>query len=327
MSDRDTARPQFDDQDIETLVQGLDNLHWNLHVQADILSLGERAVPALVHFLLGPPSQFPEGRVLAVEALGYVKGEAAFQGLVHALDPSRLDELSPILRLSEEDVQNAVACQLARLGERRAIPALLNALHRHRLVGAAQALVQFRETGALPWLVEGLEDAFKRGRFSQAIREMGDAAIPSLTATLEQRRMSYGEELLPSMERRAEALRLLGLLHAKSAVNPIQTALRDPYDKVRTEAALALALAEVEGRDMMLDAVPALLAGLTHPDFLQRDRCADAILRIGPAAIPFVKRALRQGGATVEREAIPFTAHASKAALVVLTQLEARRPC
>lgn len=319
------ARPQADDQDIEDLVQGLDNLHCNLHVQTDILRLGERAVPALVRFLLGPPSRFPEGRVLAVEALGYVKGKAAFQGLVHALDPSRLDGLSPILRLSEEDVQNAVAYQLARLGERRAIPALLDALRMHRLVGAAEALVQFREAGALPWLVEGLEDAFKRDRFSRAILEMGDAAIPSLTATLEQRRMSYEEELLPSMERRAEALRLLGLLHAKAAVNPIRIALRDPHEKVRTEAALALT--EVEGGDMGLEAVPALLGGLTHPDFLQRDRCADAILRIGPAAIPFVQQALRQGGVAVAPEVISFTAHARIAALAVLTQLGARRPC
>lgn len=319
MINRDTARPQAEDQNIETLVQGLDNLHSNLHVQADILSLGERAVPALVHFLLGPPSQFSEGRVLAAEALGYVKGEAAFQGLVHALDPSRLDGLSPILRLSEEDVQNAAACQLARLGEQRAIPALLEALRRHRLVGAAEALVQLREKSALPWLVEGLEDAFKRGRFSRAILNMEAAAIPFLTATLEQRRMSYEEELLPSMERRAEALRLLGLLHAKTAVNPIRTALCDHYEKVRTEAALALV--EVEGGDRVLDAVPALLAGLTHPDFLQRDRCAEAISRIGPVAIPFVERALCRSDATVKSESILFSAHARQAALALLTQL------
>ncbi len=325
MINRDMYRPQAEDQNIESLVQELDNLHCNVHVQANILSLGKRAVPALVRFLLGPPSQFPEGRVLAAEALGYVKGEAAFQGLVQALDPSRLDGLSPILRLSEEDVQNAVACQLARLGEQRAIPALRDALRRHRLLGAAEALVQLREESALPWLVEGLEDAFKRGRFSRAILEMGGAAIPFLTATLEQRRMFYQEELLPSIERRAEALRLLGLLHAKTAVNPIRTALCDHYEKVRTEAALALV--EVEMGDRAFDAVPALLAGLTHPDFLQRDRCAEAILRIGPAAIPFVKQAVCQRDATVERESILFSAHARQAALALLTQLGTGRPC
>ncbi len=314
-----------DDQDIEVLVRGLDNLLWNLQVQVDILRLGERAVQALVRFLLGPPSQFPDGRVLAAEALGRLKGETAFQGLLKAVDPQRFEGLEPILRLSEEDVQNAVARQLARIGDRRAISVLLGALRTHHLVGASEALVEFHETGALPWLAEGLEDAFKRDRFSQAILTMGRTAIPSLMATLEQRRMYYDEELLPSIERRAEALRLLGLLYAKEAVNPILTALRDPYDKVRTEAALTLVV--VEEGDQVLDAVPALLAGLTHPDFLQRDRCADALFRIGPKCIPLVKQAITQGGVMVGIEAVPLTMNARTAALTILERLKGPVAC
>lgn len=313
------------DQEIEALVRGLDNLQWSFHVQIDILRLGQRTVPALVRFLLGPPNQFPEGRVFAAEALGRFKGEAAFQGLLKAINSQRFDGLSPILRLPEEDVQNAVARQLVRIGDRRAIPVLLDALRTHHLVGAAEALVEFQETAALPWLVEGLEDAFNRDRFSQAILDMGKTAIPSLIITLGQRRMHDDQELLPSIERRAEVLRLLGLLHAGEAVEPIRIALHDPYEKVRTEASLAL-VAVVEG-DGVLDAVPALLAGLTHPNFLMRDRCADGLVRVGPQCIPLIEQALIYGCVTVLGETILLNVNARTAAIAVLDRLKGQVPC
>lgn len=313
------------DQEIEGLVRGLDNLQWSLHVQIDILRLGQRAVPALVRFLLGPPSQFPEGRVFAAEALGRFKGEAAFHGLLKAINSQRFDGLSPILRLPEEDVQNAVARQLVRIGDRRAIPVLLDALRTHHLVGAAEALVEFQETAALPWLVEGLEGAFYRTRFSQAILSMGRTALPSLITTLGQRRMHDDQELLPSIERRAEAFRLLGLLQAREAVDPIRIALHDPYEKVRTEAALALVA--VEEGDGVLDAVPALLAGLAHPDFLMRDRCADALVRIGPRCAASIEQTLSHGCVAVVGETVPLTVKARAAAIGVLDRLNGDREC
>lgn len=318
-------RSQPTDQALANLVHGLDNLYWNLQVQADIIGLGERAIPALVSFLHEPPSQFPQGRVLAAETLAHIGGEQAFQGLLRALDPHRLNGLSPTLRLSEEDVQDAVARQLARLGDRRAIPALLEALRLHRLLGAAEALVQFRELGSVQWLVEGLEDAFKRDRLAQAILDFGWTAIPYLDQTLKQRRMRGDEELLPSFERRAEALRLLGLLSAREAVPTILAALRDPYDTVRREAALALVA--VEEGESVLEAVPALLAGLTHPDFLQRDRCADALVRIGRRCALYIERALVQGSVVVVAETVPLTVNARTAALAVLERLKGFVAC
>jgi HEAT repeat protein len=325
VSTEQDERPEPRDEEIADLVRGLDNLRWNLQVQADVLRLGERAVPALIDFLHGPTSQFPEGRVLAAEALGRIGGEGAFQGLLKALHPRRVEHLSPVLRLSEETVQDAVARQLGRLGDRRAVPALIEALRLHCLLGAAEALAQFREPNALPGLVRALEDAFKRDRLSGLVLEWGRAAIPHLMATLEQRRTNEDEELLPSLERRAEALRLLGLLHAGEAVNSIRSALRDRYAKVRTEAALALVA--VEDRESVLEAVPALLAGLTHPDFLQRDRCAEALIRIGPRCAPFVGQAIASGGVMVGIEAIPLTVAARSEALTILERVKGPVAC
>ena len=313
------------DQQIDSLVRGLDNLQWNLQIQADILSLGERAVPALVKFLLAPTGQFPEGRILAAEALGHLKGEEALQGLLRALDPGRFESLSPVLRLSEEDVQNAVAKQLLRIGDRRAIPALLEALHMRRLVGAAEALVEFHEISAMPWLVEGLEDAFKRDRFSQAILRMGETAIPALVATLEHRRTHDTQELLPSIERRAEALRLLGLLCARIARDAMRTALWDSSDKVRTEAALALVA--VQNGAVVMEAVLVLLAGLTHPDFIQRERCVEALVQCGPRCVPIIEQTLIVGSVTILGDTVPLTVNARTAALDVLDRLRGERPC
>lgn len=312
------GRP-ISDAESEDLVRGLDNLCWNLHVQAEIFGLGRRAVPALVRFLHGPPSQFSYGRVLAAEALGRLGGEEPFRGLVAVLNPHRLQGLDPVLRFSEETVQNAAARQLARIGDRRAVPALLDAMRVHRLLGAAEALLEFREEAALPWLVEGLEDAFKRDRFAQVIREFGLPAVPHLAETLNRRRMRGEEEGLTSRERRAEALKLLGLLQAREALTAIRAALQDPFDAVRTEAAIALAL--LGDRDSLEEAGPALIAGLTHPDFLQRDRCAEALTRLGPGCVPVLEQALAEGGVMVGAEAVPLTINARRDALAVLEAL------
>lgn len=313
-------RPALSDQAIEDLVRGLDNLRWNLQVQADIFTLGERAVPALVRFLHQPPSQFPDGRVLAAEALGRIGGESALQGLLSALSPTKLSDLGPVVRLAEETVQDSVARQLGRIGDRRAVPRVIEALRASRLIGAADALVQFHEVTAIPWLIEGLEDAFKRDRFALAIQEIGTGAIPFLIETLARRRMYSGEELLPSLERRAKALQLLARLGATEAAATIRTALGDPSDVVRTEAALAYVVV-AESKDDLLEAVPALLAGLTHPDFLQRDRCAEALVGIGPRCLPLLGHTMAQGGVMVGVEPVPLTINARQDILKILDRI------
>lgn len=313
-------RPPLVEHAIEDLVRGLDNLRWNLQVQIEIFSLGECAVPALVRFLHQPSSQFPDGRVLAAEALGRIGGESAFQGLSRALSPTKLNDLGPVVRLAEEAVQDAVARQLRRIGDRRAVPTLIESLRTNRLIGAAEALVRFREVSAIPWLIDGLEDAFKRDRFALAIQEMGTTAIPFLVETLARRRLYDRQELLPSLERRATALELLARLGAREARAAVRAAFEDPSDVVRTEAALTFAM--LEPGDDVLEAVPALLASLTHQDFLQRDRCAEALARIGLQCLPLLKRAMTQGGVMVGGEAVPLTVNARQDLLRILERMK-----
>ena len=320
-------RPALSDQAIENLVRGLDNLRWNLQVQIEIFALGECAVPALVRFLHEPASQFPDGRVLAAEALGRIGGESAFQGLLTALSPTKLSELGPVVRLAEEAVQDVVARQVGRIGDRRAVSTLIESLRASRLIGAAEALVQFHEISAIPWLIEGLEDAFKRDRFALAIQEMGPDAIPFLIETLARRRLYDRQELLTSLERRAKALELLGRLGASDAMAAVRTALADPSDIVRMEAALSYVMV-AKSKDDLLEAVPALLAGLTHPDFIQRDRCAEGLVRIGIGCVPLIEQTLVLGSVTIMGDTVPLTVNARTVALAVLDRLnEEVLPC
>jgi len=83
----------------------------------------------------------------------------------------------------------------------------------------------------------------------------------------------------------------------------------------------------VEKGDGVLDAVPALLAGLTHPDFLMRDRCAEALVRIGPRCASSIEQTLVNGCVTVVGETVPLTINARAAALSVLDRLKGQVPC
>jgi HEAT repeat protein len=279
------------DPEIVDLVEGLDNLHGNLNVQARLIGLGRRAVPSLAAFLNGPPSRFPDGRVLAAEALGALRGEEAINGLIATLSANPLSRLSPVLRLSEETVRNAAARELGRIRDRRAIEPLLVALRENHLVGAAEALVAFGEERAIPFLVEGLEDAFKRERLVEAIRSFGQAAVPYLIDGLKARRILDGTELRLSFERRAAILRLLGELEAHEAREDILAALDDEHASVRLEAAIAAS--RVVRDDRVERAIPVLAEGLSHRDFLRRERCCDALGEIGRSRV--VSQAKHEG--------------------------------
>jgi HEAT repeat protein len=308
-----------DDGPIRDLVQGLDNLCENLRIQRELLLIGQPAVPVLAGFLQGPPRQFPEGRVLAAEALAHIGGERPFQALLIALTSRRLEKLNPVLRLAEETVLNAVARELGRLTDRRAIPALLQAFQSHHLLDAAAALLTFRVTAALPYFVNALEDPFKRARLSEIILSFGSVATPFLLNSLRWRRFYGEEELLPSVERRAEALKILGRLRARESLPAIRAALQDSYSKVRLEAALAFAA--LKTADELLEAVPILVSGLTQPDFLECDRCAEALVIAGPGCVPLLSEALGRNSIVVGNDAIPLSLNARAAALRVLDSL------
>ena len=227
------------DKTAEELVRELNNLEKAEAIQGRLIELGKKAVPALADFLHERPGNF-RPRSLAAGALRIIDGQEAFDALVKGLNIFLLVE-DPVVALDEEAVKNRIASELKYFGE-QAIGPLLDALGKQRLVGAAESLAELNEKRAVPYLIELLEDSFKRSRISDAILKFGSAALEKLIGTTKFKKLEGGLETPQSIERRAAAARLIGVIGGEVAFSRLAELLYD-YDEndlVRCEAALHL---------------------------------------------------------------------------------------
>lgn len=271
---------------VERLAAGLDDLTRNREALALLILKGPEAVPVLAQLLLGPPSPIPEPRCLAAEGLGAIGGEAAVTALIRVLGLHELRSLDSVLRLAEEAVRNRAAEQLGKLGDRRAVEPLLHVLARERNREAMRALAILKEERAIPLIVKRLEDPCDRGAAAESVLLFGETAIPALVATLTERWPAFDDEAPISIERRAEAARLLGILGSRQVADALGACLKDAMPRVRVEASLSLALllrGETPERALVLAA-----QGLTLAFSDVTARCADALVAVGDRSIPHV---------------------------------------
>jgi HEAT repeat protein len=220
--------------------------------------------------------------VLAAEALGAIGGARAIAALTAVLVAGDLRALPPPLRLSEEAVRSCVARELGRAGATDARGALLDALHRFHLVDAGTVLARFGDRRAVPDLVDCLDDAFLRERAAVPLREFGPVAVDTLLAGLTRRVVQHGAEARWSVERRAACARLLGEIGDPGADSALTRALADETREVRVAAAVALSrlgCGDVPG------VVSALVEGLRSEDRLAVDDCEGALVSLGPPAV------------------------------------------
>jgi len=238
--------------------------------------MGHSAVDSLVSFLLsGPgPGNEHEPGCLAAEALELIGGDDALNGLFTAL-LTPLGLRDPVEELQQEAVRDCICHSLQRIGDRRAIDPLLLALRKYRLVGAAEALAYFGERRAIYLLVALLEDSFKRARVSEAILKYGRDAAEVLMKAIERKHMKDDSEILPSIERRAEAAKLLGLIGYGLAAPELTQLLDDEQEIVKLEAALSLAW-------IMKDHIPEkaseiINSAIHHPDLKTRLRVEEKL--------------------------------------------------
>jgi HEAT repeat protein len=261
------------------IVYGLGNPITCYRVQLELISLGEAAVKPIISFLLSGPANDHEPRCLAAGTLALIGRDDALNGLVTAL-LMPLDVPDPIKSLAEEAVRDCICHALQRLGDKKAIESLLIALETYHLVGAAEALAEFREPRSIPILVRILEDSFKRARVSDAILNFGTDAIEELVRTTEVKGLREDTEILPSLERRAEAAKLLGLIGDKSVIPWMLCMLDDEQELVRFEAALSLfALMERAAPDRVFQIIKSSVHKL---NFERRLRAEAALCSINP---------------------------------------------
>jgi HEAT repeat protein len=225
------------------LVERLNDLHRGESIQSRLISSGRRAVAALEDFMLRSPGNLRPRR-LATEALSVIGGEEAFNALVKCLFAfTEIDD--PITMLEEEAVKNIIAAELRHFGKVAAAP-LLKALAEQSLVAAGESLAELGEKCAIPHLVDMLEDSFKRPRVAEAILTFGPDATEELLKTMGYKKIENDFEPLPSVERRAGAAKLLGLIGDRRCVPELLRLLDDEQESVRFESALSLLLLTLE---------------------------------------------------------------------------------
>ncbi len=267
------------DETIDTIVSKLGNPLEREKAVVELSLIGNAAVTPLVSFLLAGPGNEHEPGCLAVETLELIGGEEAIDGLFTALlTPIVLHD--PVEELQHEAVRDCICHALRRIGARMAVDPLLLALRQYHLVGAAEALAEFKERRALPLLVKLLEDSFKRVRVSDSIRKFGKDASEELFTTIKVKRLREGDEVLPSIERRAEAVKLLGFIGDSEAAPKLSEMIDDEQEPVRLEAALSLSR-------LMGDAIPEkaraiIESAVHHPDLGTRLRVEEASCLMKP---------------------------------------------
>lgn len=269
-----------DRHDPRVLVARLENLGEVERVHGEILALGPRAIPALEHLLDGPPSLFPQARVAAAECLGSFGGPRAVAALVRAVARDHTAVPDAARALAEEAVRNAAARQLWRFGDEPGVRAALrDALARHHLIGAGDALAMLGDATAIGPLIDCLEDDAKRGPARAALARFGAAAIDALRGAVAAPRLVWGREPPSSIIRREAAIDLLRELRDGSAVPELGAAQHDHEERVAIAAAVALAAVSP------VHTAPELLVlGLEAPDFTRQAECDAALRRLGGAA-------------------------------------------
>jgi HEAT repeat protein len=270
--------------EIQALVARLNNLHEIFRVQTEILSCGEATVEPLAQLLLSAPSGFPEPRVAAAECLGAIGGDKAVDALIRVLDYYDLEILGPVQRFAEETVRNVAARRLAQFDCSKVRDALLLALQRNHLIGAGQALAHLGDARSIPYLIDCLEDDYKKEKATTALRRFGGAAVAYLCKAVERPRFVEGVEPPLSQERRSRAAELLGYLKAEEAVPILESRLHDDSRVVRIACSLAL----TELGQATEEVLAQMVSGLDDSDSAVRMDCEEGLQKAGAKAVPLV---------------------------------------
>jgi HEAT repeat protein len=276
--------------EIEEKVERLRNLHDGQAAIADVVSLGDAAIPALEALLRGPSQSLHHTRCWAADALAAIGTAPAAQALVRALRDCASRVPAVMSREAEDVVVSTVADHLGALSDPDALDALLDALDRRPYPGCARALARLGNFRAIPVLVRSLSEDTTRPAAMDALRQLGPAAIPRLAAAVADVHLVNGAEPPSYIDGRVAATALLGtLLPQSSGVIPdaqrtsarrtLSGALRDSERAVRLAAALSLSRCS-QGR--ALAAVRMLVGALGDPDWRDAMTIMQLLTRLGP---------------------------------------------
>lgn len=192
--------------EIERLIAGLDSISEGELGISMLVACGERAIPPLRRILLtGSPRSVFVGRQRAVKALSELGAVSAL--IEYLTEEKHISD--PVLRYSEEAVENSAAHELGKWKTEQVFHVLLEIVNLRALRGAIEAIGTFGRKDAVPPLIRHLEDDVARPAAEEALRLLRPMAIEELIATVRSPEPSAVRELPSSLLRRRSALKVL----------------------------------------------------------------------------------------------------------------------
>jgi HEAT repeat protein len=259
--------------------------------------LGPAASPAVPLMVEALDDHEPETRRLAAQAEdadAEVRGRAVLGLTGLGRDaPDAAGSLLAILRRGSEVERQRAAQALARIGK-PALQPLIETLKNDKDSGArAAAAFALGQMGplsatALPDLTAALRDGEERvrGSSASALARLGPAAKGAIPPLVEM----VSHDAHPGAA--IEALGAIGPA-ARDAVPALIAVLKDEKKEATTRASAATAIPRIAPADRQV--IPALVEGMRTANFGLANMCQNAVTRFGPAAIPALKGALREG--------------------------------
>lgn len=200
------ATREFTNEEIESLVKGLESLQGGSLTAAALVGCGPRAIHPLRSFLLlGRPRGIFQPRQLAAETLAQLGAKDVL--LEYLSTPVVINDA--VVRHGEDAVRSTAARELARWQTDEVFECLRRVGLEHLLPGVVEALGTFRRTETMPYFLWALGDGVCRSYAEEAIRGLGEAAHPLLLEAAGAPSPSAEEESPASVQRRRWVLRIL----------------------------------------------------------------------------------------------------------------------
>ncbi len=158
---------------IDQLIAALDSLMDGDQAAEQLISLGQRVVPAVERFLLmSRPKSISVARCRAVRILGAL---GAYSSLVRYLRESARPSDATVL-FAEDAVRSAAARELMHHESPATFRVLCDAVKERATSGLVQALSQYRWPESVPLLFDLLEDDLCRDDAKEGLRKVPEAA-------------------------------------------------------------------------------------------------------------------------------------------------------